>query len=221
MAQDLGLIGVYTVRPQAVSGGGGGGGLSIENAQTTSGTYITTTQIASYAVTDADVLFVGVHTGYSGLGPEVDDVTFNSSSFTSTTSLINSWPGCQLFYLNGPSGTGTIEVTMAFQYDQLFVGAFGVVNGNGASLGTLATSTGTTASPSLTVASATGEIVIGIISSEDNNGVTTSDNAIYSGVVGGDVSCAAAWQDGATSVELNWGSPNVEFVASGLSVPEV
>lgn len=214
----------HALKPAA---GGGGGGLSIENAQTNNtGQNASTLTISSYTVTDADVLFVGVYTGYSGGACFVSSVVFNTSeSFTSTTAITDSsWCGCQLWYLNSPTATtADIVVTMSFAHDLLVVGAWGVVNGDGASLGTIATNSGTSTSPSVTVSSASGEMAVGIVCSEDNNGVTTSDNEIFSVTdsATSDISCAAAYQDGATSVVLDWSSPNVTFAASGLSVPEV
>src|SRR5207249_4996390 len=152
----------------------------------------------------------------------VTSVTYGVQTMTSAGSAVNAGnAGAEIFYLVAPAvGSNTVTVTLSGSANSLVGGAVTLTGVNQTTpLGTFASATGTSATPSVNATSNTGETVIDTVS-------LTSSGAITVGVggqtqqwqAGTSGRGAGSTKPGTSSVTMSWNSANLAWAIGAVGV---
>jgi hypothetical protein len=173
-------------------------------------------------------------------GASATGVTYNSVALTKLGEVVNGTQiRTELWYLLAPA-SGTHDVVVTLNATALFSGDIVTLTGvdQVTPLGTLATGTGSSQAPSVTVTSATGDLVLdflGYISSASvaapgsgqtqlatsvtSNATTGFNVSSYSSDKAGAASVAMAWTISSTATNRQWAGVGVSAKAAAASAP--
>ena len=189
------------------------------------GTGVTSASSLTFSFTNSagDAMAVGVGTEWFGV--TVSGITYNGTAMTQQYNAgHNTYFGHAGFTLLSPAtGAHDVVVTMTGTTDRIQAGAISV-SGAG-SVGNVATATGSSTSATVDVASATGNMVVGLQAcrTSDNWTVGAGQTERYRDVSSNFI-CMGSTEAGASTVTTSWdetftGGPwgigAIEFVASG------
>ena len=166
--------------------------------------------------------------GSGDTGHEVPTgVTWNGIAMTLVPSSYASaaaWCGVSLWYLLEASlstATADVVITWAATPQDLVGGVSFVVTDvdQVTPFGTANTGTGASATASAAISSASGEVVIGGISSDSEGSINETGTLIQKVLnVNFDSSFGAQYYSGASSVTIQWGQANTNWAVSGVSL---
>jgi len=170
------------------------------------------------------LLTVAVHVD-NGVAPSITSVKYNTVALTAVGEANNGNAHVDLFRLINPaSGANTVEIVLASAVDRLVGGSLSFTGANQTTpLGTLASATGGD-SPSVTVTSATDEIVLDAVTIANNPTLTVdgSQTERYNVNINSAGRSAGSTEAGAASVSMDWTQSATEgWGIVGVSVKPV
>jgi hypothetical protein len=196
------------------------------NTNWTSGTLSICTNSITCAGSDR-LLVVVYSIGDSDLANSVvTSMTLGGTSLTKawgTNDTASTWVRNELWYLVAPP-TGAQNLIVSYfntGIDQGFIGWVNLTNVNQSTpLGTVVTASGSSTTPSVSVSSATGDLVISSVASDSDANITASTGAIVQvvNVLGGDTCHGIATNAGAASVTMSWSTQNQLWTIGGVSI---
>lgn len=184
----------------------------------------TTTPSWSHTCTGTNLLLV-VTVGWRHQDPgnAITGITYNSVALTQLGTTSNGeFATAEIWYLLAPAtGTHTVAATFT-DLARAHLGAVSYTAVNQSTpLGTYASNTGTSTAPSVTVTSATGDVVIAVGAERGTETFTTgaSQTMRWEADAASNVSAQCDDEAGAASVVMDWSTDDSqEWVAVGVSI---
>ncbi len=202
--------------------------VAVDATSTGSGNNVTSVTVSHTTTSASDrLLLVGVSMDSTG-GRTVTGVTYAGQSLT----LVGAQSGganpvrVEIWRLvNPPSGTANVVVNLSGSTDGVSVGATTFTGVDQTTpLGTFASAIGTSASPSVNVTSAAGELVYDVVAGKDATSLTQGANQTEQWELansGGDQRGAASTEAGASTVTMSWSkttSGTAEWAIGAVSI---
>ncbi len=225
------ITGVTSFSDFQIGETGGGGSSSITVDATSSGTAISTnTKTVSHTTGSGSsrLMLVGVSLFDGGAGRQVSSVTYSGQSLTfvggrtdnSNSVRIEIWR-----LINPPSGVANVVVTLNGSSDGIVVG---VTTFSGADqttpLGSFASAQGMSAAPSVSVTSASDELVFDVMAMKDGTAVTVGSGQTQrwsAADANNKIRGSASTEGGASSVTMSWaenGGNSKEWAIGAVSI---
>jgi|GEM_PF-2380773 len=177
----------------------------------------------SHTVTGSNtILFVGIASNAASQKyPTL--VTYNSVAMTSVATSTNGGLTVNLFYLVAPTGgANTVSVTLSGTANAVICGASSYTGVDQTTpLGTAATATGTSVTPSVNVTSATNELVVDVmaatvISTPSADASQTSRYATFVSAGSKSTGSGSSDEAGASSVTMSWSISSAPWAIIGV-----
>lgn len=193
---------------------------SIANANNT--TSVAWSHVA--ASNSNQILLVCAGAGSSTSGTtHASGVTFGSDTLTEVPSsfVYDGWDGVSLWYKLTPT-VQTANITITFPaIPTMLSGIAAALNGvdvAGTPLGTANKLSGSSAAPSVSISSATGELVVACISSDSESGITEGGTLVKKQIgILADTSYGMEYYAGASSVSATYTQANTGWAIAGVS----
>ena len=213
-------------RVPTAAGGGGDGSPAVESWGLTNNTFVSLRfQTNSVTVAGANKLllfFIGIGVSSQNQTTNVSYGGVNLTKLWATNGP--SWVVNECWYLLNPSsGTASIIVEGATGYtaDQMCHWWVNVTNVNQSTpVGTVVTASGTSTGPSVTVAGATGDLIISGLSTDSGATLTASTGSFVTNKlnVGSDTAYASTTNAGGASVAMSFTTASEHWALGGVAI---